>query len=114
MRFHRYHGTYRHSTLDLGSACQDIFIFSLGFCKRLWPPEYSRSRTSRLSWAGATLIMDALSPALLKILDSNFNGSFAKRGLTSRLHFTPPDVKTRRELMGQWASTLLIYLCSVG
>lgn len=56
--------------------------------------------------------MDALSPALLKILDSNFNGSFAKRGLTSRLHFTPPDVKTRRELMGQWASTLLIYLCS--
>jgi hypothetical protein len=32
---HRYHGTYRHSTLKLGSACQDIFIFSLGFCKRL-------------------------------------------------------------------------------
>jgi hypothetical protein len=30
---HRYHGTYRHSTLKLGSACQDIFIFSLG--KRL-------------------------------------------------------------------------------
>jgi hypothetical protein len=35
MRFHGSPLPWNLSTLNLGSACQDIFIFSLGFCKRL-------------------------------------------------------------------------------